>query len=344
VDTKLKQRLIGAIVLVALAVIFLPMLVKGPAPDSGVSDVPIKAPPAPDAGQFETRELPLVTPGQAPAGGAVGMGASSPAAVQGAPAGTPGAAPAATPPPASATTAGGDYAVSFGAYASQADADIVIARLREAKLPGFAQPDTLGERKVWRVRIGPYPDRAQAESVRLQAVKVRDDVNAQVVTLDAGQPAAPAATPVAATPATPAPPARSEPPKAEAPKPAAKPEPRAEARPETRVAETPAKPAAAEKPVAKPATAAPAAPKAPAAAGVGFAVQLGAFGNAAEADALRDKVRAAGFSAFVEQVPTDKGPLNRVRVGPVATRADAEQLKAQVAARVGVAGMVRPHP
>lgn len=335
-DTKLKQRLIGAIVLVALAVIFLPMLVKGPAPDSGVSDVPIKAPPAPDAGQFETRELPLVTPGQAPAGGAVGMGASSPAAVQG--------APAATPPPASATTAGGDYAVSFGAYASQADADIVIARLREAKLPGFAQPDTLGERKVWRVRIGPYADRAQAESVRLQAVKVRDDVNAQVVTLDAGQPAAPAATPVAATPATPAPPARSEPPKAEAPKPAAKPEPRAEARPETRVAETPAKPAAAEKPVAKPAAAAPAAPKAPAAAGVGFAVQLGAFGNAAEADALRDKVRAAGFSAFVEQVPTDKGPLNRVRVGPVATRADAEQLKAQVAARVGVAGMVRPHP
>ena len=34
-DTALKQRLIGAVVLVALAVIFLPMLVKGPAPDSG---------------------------------------------------------------------------------------------------------------------------------------------------------------------------------------------------------------------------------------------------------------------------------------------------------------------
>jgi len=62
------------------------------------------------------------------------------------------------------------------------------------------------------------------------------------------------------------------------------------------------------------------------------------------ADALRDKVRAAGFSAFVEQVRTEKGTLHRVRVGPVANRADAEQLKAQVAAKVGVAGMVRPHP
>src|SRR5690606_37665559 len=40
VEPQLKQRLIGAAVLVALAVIFLPMLVKGPAPDSGVSDVP----------------------------------------------------------------------------------------------------------------------------------------------------------------------------------------------------------------------------------------------------------------------------------------------------------------
>ena len=73
-------------------------------------------------------------------------------------------------------------------------------------------------------------------------------------------------------------------------------------------------------------------------------MQLGAFGQANDASALRDKVRAAGFSAFVEQVRTEKGTLHRVRVGPVANRADAEQLKAQVAAKVGVAGMVRPHP
>ena len=86
------------------------------------------------------------------------------------------------------------------------------------------------------------------------------------------------------------------------------------------------------------------APAAPAASGVGFAVQLGAFGQAADANALRDKARAAGFSAFVDQVRTDKGVLSRVRVGPVANRAEADQLKAQVAARVGVAGMVRPHP
>ena len=64
-DTALKQRLIGAVVLVALAVIFLPMLIKGPAPDSGVSDVPLAVPASPN-GEFETRELPLVAPGATP--------------------------------------------------------------------------------------------------------------------------------------------------------------------------------------------------------------------------------------------------------------------------------------
>ena len=71
-DSRLKQRLIGAAVLVALAVIFLPMLVQGPAPDSGISSVPLSMPDTPDAGTV-TRDLPLVSPGEAPDGGAVGM-------------------------------------------------------------------------------------------------------------------------------------------------------------------------------------------------------------------------------------------------------------------------------
>ncbi|WP_164914644.1 SPOR domain-containing protein, partial [Xanthomonas translucens] len=83
------------------------------------------------------------------------------------------------------TVAAGNYAVNFGAYSTQADADAVIARLKQAQLPGFREAATIGGRQAWRVRIGPYADRAQAESVRLQAVKVRNDVNAQVVTMDA---------------------------------------------------------------------------------------------------------------------------------------------------------------
>ncbi|WP_296279073.1 SPOR domain-containing protein [Pseudoxanthomonas sp.] len=338
-DTALKQRLIGAVVLVALAVIFLPMLVKGPAPDSGVSDVPLDVPPAAD-GEFETRELPLVTPGNAPASGAVGLQGQV-------------AAPAAEPAPAAgalqpAATAAGNFAVSFGAYATQADADAVLARVRQATLPGFVEPATINGKPAFRVRVGPYADRPQAEAARLDAIKIRGDVNAQVVTLDvpAGTPAAtPSTAPVAsvatATPATPAVTTQALPP--EPAKPAPKPA-TTEVKPAAAPVPAPTKPAATTPATATASATKPAEATKPAASGTGFAVQLGAFSNASDANALRDRARSAGFSAFVEQVRTDKGTLNRVRVGPVANRADADRLKGQVASKIGVDGMVRPHP
>ncbi|MGO4774000.1 SPOR domain-containing protein, partial [Lysobacter sp. 2RAB21] len=41
----------------------------------------------------------------------------------------------------------------------------------------------------------------------------------------------------------------------------------------------------------------------------------------------------------------DKGTLNRVRIGPVVNRADADKLKAQVAGKLGIGdALVKPHP
>lgn len=358
-DTGLKQRLIGAAVLVALAVIFLPMLVKGPAPDSGVSDVPLKMPDAP-GGDTETRELPLVMPGEVPKGGAVGMDATpvdrpaTTATPAGAPAGTDpaatdpaadpnapatGDAPAATALPPSA--AAGDYAVHFGAYASQKGADTVVALAKAAGLPAYSEATTVNGKPAVRVRIGPYATRAEAEIVRVKALEVRSDVPVKVVALDAEP--APAPTPATATAAV-------EPPKPAPAKPAEpKPEPRPETKPQPKPADPkpvtakPAEPKPAPAP-AKPPAPKPVAPAPSATAKVGFAVQVGAFGDATEAGAMRERLRAAGFIAFTETVNTDKGKLTRVRVGPVLDRAAADQLKSQIQARTGVDGIVRPHP
>ena len=337
-DTKLKQRLIGGAVLIALAVIFLPMLVHGPAPDSGVGDVSTRVPDAP-AGKFETRELPL-----GPAAGQAALPA--PAASAPAPA-EPSTAPAEAPgkagtvhAPADPDVAAGQWAVSFGAYASARDADAVLSRLRQAGLEGFREEAELNGRQAWRVRVGPYPDRALAEAGRLQAVRIRNDVNAQVIALDAGADAAPAAASATARPA----PAPAVVPAANPAVAKATPEPTApvEAKPTPRPAA-----ASVEPPKVAPATPAAATPaprpSAAAASDVGFAVQLGAFASQAEAHALRDRLRAAGFSAIVQPVPTAKGTLNRVRVGPVATRAEAEQLKSRLAAGFGNGNVVQ-HP
>ena len=345
-DTALKQRLIGAVVLVALAVIFLPMLIKGPAPDSGVSDVPLAVPASPN-GEFETRELPLVAPGATPQGGAVGLqGDAAPAnpppatVSEAVPLGSDVAPTAGIQP---AQTAAGKFAVNFGAYATAADADAVIARLKQSALPAFSEPTTINGRSAYRVRVGPYADRAEAEAARLKATQVRSDVKAQVVTLDASTtvPAPASATASVAQPATPSAAVTTQSLPPEPAKPAAKPPTPAPAAAKPAVVEAP-KPVAAKPAVTTPAPVAAASK--PAAANVGFAVQLGAFSNAAEANAMRDKLRAGGFSAFVEQVKTDKGVLSRVRVGPVASRADADNLKSQVKAKAGIDGMVRPHP
>lgn len=322
-DASLKQRLVGAAVLVALAVIFLPLLVKGPAPDSGVSDVSLRVPPEPKpADGMVTQDLPLVAPAAAPADGVSGMPMAEPGDV------------AAEPAPAAATplaaVAAGDYAVSFGNYANAADADKVIAALQAAGLPGYREAVALAGKQAQRVRIGPFADRAMAESARLRATQVRTDVDTKVVVLDAATPAeAPASAAAPPPEAAPVPKVEAKP---AAQAPVAKPEQKPAAKPETpKPAATVAKP---EPPVSKPANA----------AGTGFAVQVGAFADATAAGALRDKLRAAGFNAFTDTVNTDAGRRTRVRVGPAMTRAEADVLKAQVKAKAGIDGMVRPHP
>lgn len=315
-DTSLKQRLVGAAVLVALAVIFLPLLVKGPAPDSGVSDVSLRVPPEPKAPNGTvTQDLPLVAPAAAPAGSVSGM---------------PDAVPDAARPPAAeaaplAAVAAGDFAVSFGSYASAGDADKVIAALGAAGLPGYRDAVRLGDRQVQRVRIGPFVDRATAESARLRAGEVRSDVDAKVVALDAAAAAKPAA------------PAVTKPAPEEA-KIEAKPLPKAEPAKTEPVKTEPAKPVAASTAKPKPLPAKPANP-----AGTGFVVQIGAFASAPDALAQRDALRKAGFNAFTDSVPGPSGTLTRVRVGPVMTRAEADALKAKLKA-AGKDGMVRPHP
>ncbi len=72
----------------------------------------------------------------------------------------------------------------------------------------------------------------------------------------------------------------------------------------------------------------------------GFAVQVAAMGNQGDANALRDRLRASGFDGFVDSVNVNGKQLWRVRVGPQTQRADAERLRDQVKAKLGIAGNI----
>lgn len=323
-DSTLKQRLIGGAVLAALAVIFLPMLLKGPdikAPDA--AEVPLSMPALPDQ-QFETRELPLGTlDTRAPSGGVLGMDTAQPTATtaQALPSAGESSQPSepttvsptavmkpdvpvvtspTTPPsatlvpvvPPSATIAGGNYAVTIGSFSNIENANALVAKLRAARLPVTSEKIELNGKSTWRVRVGPYADRAAAEAARLQATSIAGN-SVKVVALDA-----PASRVTATAPPTPA--------------------------------AVPPMGAGAVKPMATSTS--------------GFAVQLAAPSVEADAIALRDRARAMGLSSFVQRVDTESGVRFRVRVGPVADRAAAETLRDSVNQKLGLTGIVVANP
>jgi len=328
-DANLKQRLVGAAVLVALAVIFLPMLIGGPEPSSNSAAVSTDIPDRGDR-QLVTRDLPLapalpatnteaaadvdpnrvatvdMTDAPARVDALAGDPATAPAAMPSMPAVTtpveastsaatpaapansstantaapvasaPVAAPVAvapTPVPVAATP-NGNWAVNLGSYANAGNATALVKQLRGHKMAVYSESISLDGKPAQRVRLGPYTQRAQAESARLTALKIRSDLPTSVVSLEG----------------------------------------------ERNI------------PAAKPAVAA------------GFAVQLGALASQADANALRDRARAAGFPSYVERVNSGSGVLWRVRLGPELQRANAEKLKADAKAKLGVDGNVVPHP
>ncbi len=69
-------------------------------------------------------------------------------------------------------------------------------------------------------------------------------------------------------------------------------------------------------------------------------VQVGSFRSASNARGLRDRLDGEGFDASVDEREVGDEALYRVRVGPVASSEAAEALKADLAGRAGLDGVV----
>jgi len=71
-------------------------------------------------------------------------------------------------------------------------------------------------------------------------------------------------------------------------------------------------------------------------------VQLGVFASRENADHLVQDLRSKGFRAAISDTPGNGRKLYRVRVGPAADRAQAEELAARLRA-AGRPGTLVPH-
>jgi len=190
-NEQLKQRLVGAAVLVLLAVIVIPMILEQPnAPAPQIRRSPIPAKPE---GDFSSRIIPLdppetplveaqrakkvpIEPPETKA--SAGTGSSSADAAQ-----PPQAvAPSESRPAAAAGQSGlTAWAVQLGSFSSAQNAIALRDRLRKKGYTSFVEKGRAYESEITRVFVGPALARDQAEKVvkklyaetRLKGIVVR---------------------------------------------------------------------------------------------------------------------------------------------------------------------------
>lgn len=85
---------------------------------------------------------------------------------------------------------------------------------------------------------------------------------------------------------------------------------------------------------------APASKNKPAKDSTAWVVQVGSFSNSANALKLRNKLRAKGFTAFVEKLESSGTTAYRVRVGPELKREIAESLRDKLQNQMKLKGIV----
>jgi DedD protein len=203
-DSRAKQRLTGAVILVALFVLLVPELLTGPhgadapgaeaeegmrrytidlnannpsSPSESPATAPVALPqpesPKPASASTPVSEKPLAQPGEAaaPAVADAQPTSPSPAAVS-APATPAPAAVAAQPSTKPASVAPGSFAVQLGSFGVRDNADRLVRDMTAKGFAAFVAPIKSGGREIYRVRVGPTRDRAQAEALAAQLRRI----------------------------------------------------------------------------------------------------------------------------------------------------------------------------
>ena len=317
-DDALRQRLVGAAVIIALAVIFVPMLLDSPDEATGTQQVDLTIPPRTEPG-VETRRLPLDPTMTAPTPSAEPMAAapdsdvaepvppsdggvaavtevppkpepvtSAPAATQ-----TPKPAPAATPSPAK---------------------PIVTATPPPVTAPPTPTPAKGGR---FLAQFGSYAERGNAEALVRDLAKAGVPATIETLPGASGRSLHRVRSRAYAT--------RTE---ADAARLAAQ-------RQIAGLASSVVELAAADATQSTPAR-----PELS-----GWAVQVGVFTKKEGADELAARLRAGGYAAFVEPVKLAGGQTShRVRVGPEVKRENAQRIQGEIKSKFKLDALVVAHP
>ena len=309
-DIALKQRLVGASVLIALAVLVLPMLLGGRPEDGAVETQKIELPPQPDDLDFQTRRYPLgeghaprppeeapppdepakESPGavahvevqprvredalqiaEAPAEQAPADAAESDTARAGTPEESSAPVPVPDIEPAEVAADGGRYIVQVASFGSLDNARRLAGTLRDYGYGVLSDTVSSDVGTMHRVRVGPFDTEAAANNAVATLRNQIADVKPRVMDLRPDQ---------AAQVTTPSDPL------------------------------------------------------------VRWVVQVGSFSSSDNADKLVGRLRDEGLSAYKETVTSSGSTIYRVRAGPYVDRDESIRVNALIKERLSLEGVV----
>jgi DedD protein len=305
-DKVLKQRLIGATILIALAVIFLPMLFDGGDDERTPRQLALDLPDRP-GDQREVRRLPLdpdqarqpprETEAEPPREPEVSGTPELPQPIpeqeprpptdqeterdpetrpepEPVPEFEPEPAEEPTPDPVPADVAAveeGDWVVQVAVFSSRGTAERVQDQLDGLGHGAWIDPMTRDQAELYRLRTGPYASREDAETARGQIARTVSGVEPAVRSRGLSE----AAEQVGRT---------------------------------------------------------------------GYAVQVGSFASRNNADRLVERLAGQGYDAFIHSEESGGRMIHRVRVGSSEEREEAETLQARLRDEAGLEGIVVSHP
>ena len=182
-DRALKERIIGATVLVIFAVLIVPVFLDGPSTDTGMTSELVALP---GQGDQSTRQQTIVLTrdrtepvpqasrpkAQAETPGKVVNEPPAPEPSRAVEAEKPAESnpaeskPAVTKPVTASAT--GMWAVQMGSFSSKANAERLATDLRKKGFAAFLSQLKTSSGELHRVRIGPQKDRSSAESIAAQ--------------------------------------------------------------------------------------------------------------------------------------------------------------------------------
>ena len=207
---RARRRLVGAIVLVLLVVVFVPMFLDR-SPRTPKQDIDIKIPPAPAqtdpppiaaAPPPATSQPPSTAPAQSTATPPAEStstadlpspsAAEAPAPVPATPAQPPESKPAAQPkPPQQPASRAADskpdngegFVIQIGVFSDPKNAKQLLQKLRTEKVPAYSEAMKSGQGERTRVRAGPYASVEAAEKGRdrLHSLKLLPAGEAKIV-------------------------------------------------------------------------------------------------------------------------------------------------------------------